>query len=337
MPKSVEIRVVTAIPARREARRWHSQAAMSGRYRTSLRAPDLDGHDWTIALAGGEGTRLSEYIRRRFGQTMPKQYCRLLGRRSMLEHTLDRLALLTPTARTLTVVGVNHDAYAMPQLETRTGQVFRQPAARDTGVALYVALAMIRKWDPNAILTITPTDHFVAPATRYLEQVRAARGVARRMVDTVVMVGVHPSQPDPDFGYIAVGDRAAHIPSVHAVRAFVEKPPAAQAAALVDAGALWNTMVTCATLVALWELARITQPRMFALIEALVPTIGTDYEDDAIAAVYRDLPPISFSRDMLEHAPERLAITALEDVEWSDWGRPERVEEILARRARHHA
>src|SRR5881392_837295 len=124
---------------------------MSGRYRTSLCAPDLDGHDWTIALAGGEGTRLSEYIRRRFGQTKPKQYCRLLGRRSMLEHTLDRMARLTPTARTLTVIGVGHDDFAMPQLDHRSGQVFRQPESRDTGIALYVALAMIRKWDPDAI------------------------------------------------------------------------------------------------------------------------------------------------------------------------------------------
>ena len=34
----------------------------------------------------------------------------------------------------------------------------------------------------------------------------------------------------------------------------------------------------------------------------------------------------------LEHAPERLAAIELVGVEWSDWGRPERIETVLALR-----
>ena len=67
----------------------------------------------------------------------------------------------------------------MPQLAGRRDHVFRQPSSRDTGMALYVALAMIKRWTPNAIVTITPTDHYVAPDDKYVEQVRA-RGVAAR-------------------------------------------------------------------------------------------------------------------------------------------------------------
>ena len=59
-------------------------------YRRSVSAP-LESSDWTLALAGGDGVRLADYVERRFGQRMPKQYCCLLGKRSMLEHTLDRL------------------------------------------------------------------------------------------------------------------------------------------------------------------------------------------------------------------------------------------------------
>jgi hypothetical protein len=35
---------------------------------------------------------------------------------------------------------------------------------------------------------------------------------------------------------------------------------------------------------------------------------------------------------MLERAPERLAALPLEGVEWSDWGKPERIEAVLTRR-----
>ena len=46
--------------------------------------------------------------------------------------------------------------------------VFRQPGSRGTGLALYVALAMIRRWNPSAVVTVTPTDHHVEPNARYL-------------------------------------------------------------------------------------------------------------------------------------------------------------------------
>src|SRR5258708_40070574 len=79
-------------------------------------AADLD---WTLALAGGEGVRLGEYVQRRFGRRIPKQYCCLLGHRSMLEHTLDRLNRLAPPSRTLTVIGTHHAEIALPQLAGR--------------------------------------------------------------------------------------------------------------------------------------------------------------------------------------------------------------------------
>ena len=288
--------------------------------------------DWTLALAGGEGVRLAEYVQRRFGRRIPKQYCCLLGKRSMLEHTLDRLNRLTPASRTMTVIGTDHTELAMPQLAGRSDHVFRQPAARDTGIALYVALAMIKRWTPNAIVTITPTDHYVAPASKYIEQVRAARGVAARMRDRVVIVGAPPTEPDPELGYLTLGGRLMEVPPARSVIGFVEKPSVRLAQELRAQGALWNTMVTCATVDALWELGRAAAPQLIELLDAFVPLVGTPDEDDAIEYVYRVCLPVSFSRDVLEHAIAPLCAMELEGIEWSDWGRPERIETVLALR-----
>lgn len=291
--------------------------------------------DWTLALAGGEGVRLSDYVQRRFGRRIPKQYCCLLGQRSMLEHTLERLNQLTPPSRTLTVIGTDHGDIAHPQLAGRSDHVFRQPSARDTGVALYVALAMIRRWHPNAIVTITPTDHYVAPAARYIEHVRQARGVAAQLRDTVVILGARPGEPDPELGYLSLGARSTRIPQVRRLVGFVEKPSVADAAQLIGHGALWNTMVTCGSVDALWELGRCAEPQLLDVLDSLVPLIGTQDEVDAIEYVYRAFLPVSFSRDILERVPERLAALELDGIEWSDWGRPERIEAVLAvRRSR---
>ena len=220
----------------------------------------------------------------------------------------------------------------MPQLAGRADHVFRQPASRDTGVALYVALAMIRRWAPNATVTITPTDHYVAPAARYIDQVAAAQGVARRMRDKVVMLGVKPTEADPELGYLALGDRVTEIPEVRQLLAFVEKPSVQDAKQMIGQGALWNTMVTCGTVDALWEMGREADPRLIDILDSFVPLVGTPDEDDAIEYIYRAYLPVSFSRDMLERTPHRLAAMELEGVEWSDWGRPERIETVLALR-----
>jgi hypothetical protein len=62
---------------------------------------------------------------------IPKQYCQLLGSRTMLEHTLARLNQLTPASRTLTVIGTDHKPYAMPQLLGASDHVWATRAHRD--------------------------------------------------------------------------------------------------------------------------------------------------------------------------------------------------------------
>jgi mannose-1-phosphate guanylyltransferase len=287
---------------------------------------------WTVALAGGEGTRLQDYIERRCGRRIPKQYCPLLGSRSMLEHTLARLNQLTPASRTLTVIGTGHKHHAMPQLSGASDHVFCQPSSRGTGVALFVALAMIKRWTPNATVTITPTDHYVEPNERYLRHALVARHIATRVRDLVVILGVRPSEPDPDLGYLRLGGHLTDVPEARRVVEFVEKPSVARAEKLIGTGALWNTMVTCGTVDALWSFGRSAEPKLIEILDCLVSLVGTSDESDAIDYIYRAYPPVAFSTDILERRPQQVAVIELDGVDWSDWGRPERVETVLAMR-----
>ncbi len=306
--------------------------------RVSATEPPRDDGDqvrWTLALAGGEGSRLKSYVEQRFGQRVPKQYCRILGARSMLEHTLARLNQLTPASHTLTVIGTDHRVHAASQLSGASDHVFCQPSSRDTGVALYVALAMIKRWTPNATVTITPTDHYVEPSARYLAHIQVACRLAARLRDTVAILGARPTEPDPDLGYLIVGERLTDVPEAHRLTAFVEKPSVTRAMDLIAAGALWNTMVTCGTVDALWALGRAAEPHLIDTLDSLVPLIGTPDESEAIEYIYRAHLPTNFSVHILQRASKQLVVIELQGVEWSDWGRPERIEATLAeRRAR---
>ena len=116
------------------------------------------------------------------------------------------------------------------------------------------------------------------------------------------------------------------------VTGFVEKPSVERADRLIAGGALWNTMVTSGTVDALWQLGRDTQPSLISALDAIGRSIGTMDEATTIKEVYRASPSISFSRDILEQAPSCLVAYELEGIEWSDWGRQDRVERVLRKR-----
>jgi hypothetical protein len=51
--------------------------------------------------------------------------------------------------------------------------------------------------------------------------------------------------------------------------------------------------------------------------------------------IYRNLELTNFSRDILQRAVEKALILEMADVDWSDWGRPARIEASLARFGKH--
>ena len=83
---------------------------------------------WAVVLAGGEGVRLRPLVRRAFGDERPKQFCPLLGPRTLLRQTLDRVGLLIPHSRTVVVGLESHARYLAREFDERPGpHVLSQP------------------------------------------------------------------------------------------------------------------------------------------------------------------------------------------------------------------
>lgn len=289
---------------------------------------------WSIVLAGGEGVRLRPYVQRRFGDARPKQYCAFSGDRSMLQHTLARAERLSGQERTVTIIADAHDRWATPQLVGHAGTVVRQTINRETGPGVYLPLAYVRARDPEAVVYILPSDHYIRPADRFVAAVTAAGDLAARRPGDIVLTGVAPEAPDSEYGYIDPGEAVDRFGTVRRVRGFVEKPDLATAAAAIERGAVWNTMVIAATVEALWEAGRAGIPEVIDRFDRLVEAIDTPFERSALEAIYLGMPVANFSRDVLEKVTDRCLVTRLDGVEWSDWGQAERIEATIARGGR---
>ena len=66
---------------------------------------------WALILAGGDGQRLRSLTRIIAGDERPKQFCRIVGRQTLLEVTQTRIAHTVPPNRTLVVLTRAHERY----------------------------------------------------------------------------------------------------------------------------------------------------------------------------------------------------------------------------------
>ncbi|MDE2039259.1 MAG: NTP transferase domain-containing protein [Elusimicrobia bacterium] len=283
---------------------------------------------WVVVLAGGEGARMRPVVERWLGRHRPKQYCAFSGTRTMLEHTLERALSLTRPERILTVIGPGHRAY-LAGLPTLPGRIVEQPANRETAPGLYLPLLQILREDPQAVVVVLPSDHFVCPRERFAAEASEAVAAAERQKDKIILLACPPSRPETDYGWLEPGNPVAGERAWSVAR-FHEKPQPATARRLLELGYLWNTMILAAKAPALWHMGARLRPDMTRLLRELALQPRGIFERRALREIYRRMPSINFSRDLLEREPAAALLLPLSGVRWCDWGRPERITETLA-------
>ena len=209
--------------------------------------------------------------------------------------------------------------------------VLAQPADRGTAAGVLFPAHWIAWQDPDAIVAVFPSDHFMVEEATFMAYVaEVATGVARS-ADEIVLLGARPTAADPEYGWIEPGeDRgwAAGGP-VRTVRRFLEKPSPETAEACLEGGWLWNTLILVARVGALVEAGRRYLPELHDRLARLRPFLGTTHEPWAIEQAFALALKASFSRAVLEPCPPNLVVSRLPPMTWSDWGVPGRVAKSL--------
>ncbi len=287
------------------------------------------GGVWAVLLAGGEGRRLAPLTTALYGEPRPKQFATLLGDRSLLQATAERVRDLVPAARCVTVVPEAHAPLARAQLERVLpgSHVLAQPRNLDTGPGLLLPLAWILARDPAATVAFFPSDHHVPRPAPFLEAAAEAVADARRRAPWISLLGVQPEGPETEYGWIVPGARLG-AGRAHRVDRFVEKPELAVAERLHASGGLVNAFVLVGRGAALWSLAERHLPEPAARIGDLFRGRGAEPRADEMRSVYAELQATNFSREVLERA-SNLAVLPIADSGWCDWGSPARVLESL--------
>lgn len=293
---------------------------------------DRAGHRWAIILAGGEGVRLRSLVRRITGDERPKQYVALVGSRPLLRQTLDRASLVIPAERTVIVSQQHHTAHLATVLAGRPGPtVLLQPSDRGTGAGVLLPVQWILRRDPEAVVVVFPSDHFIAEEARFMSHTAEVMAFVTQHPEWLVLLGARPREPDPEYGWIKPGPELGRTASGPICRAekFQEKPDAYTASSYLAEGWLWNTFVFVAHVATLRAAGQELLGSVYDRLVRAETFAGTELEAWALQQAYALAARTNFSRLVLEACPPYLAVAPLPALTWSDLGTPERVAKVL--------
>jgi len=289
---------------------------------------------WAVVLAGGEGLRLRPLVRKVTGDDRPKQYVKLLGPRSLLRQTLDRVALGVSAERTVVVTVRRHAGYIAEEFSgaDQPPYVLMQPLDRGTAAGVLYPAHWIAWRNPEATVAIFPSDHFILGEATFMAHVQEVARALDRHPDRVVLLGAQPTAPEDEYGWIEPGaPLEGPAGTVFSVREFWEKPAAAQVQACLAAGCLWNTAVVVAKVATLVQLGAEALPEMTGRLARIEPFVDSEEEPAAVHQAYALMERASFSRRVLEPHPESLGVSRLPRLTWCDLGSPRRVLDVLSR------
>src|SRR5579871_4113627 len=193
-----------------------------------------------LIMAGGGGTRFWPRSRR----TKPKQFITLMGERTLLQMTAERVESQISPENTWIFTAADHREEVIRELpHIPPNQIVGEPAPRDTAPCVALGAALIAARDPEAVMLVMPADHMIEPAQEFRRIVHAAEQLVGEHPDSLVTFGITPTWPSTGYGYIHKGESLPGRQglSVFRVKQFREKPDEATAQQYTTSGEyFWN-------------------------------------------------------------------------------------------------
>lgn len=279
-----------------------------------------------IIFAGGVGTRLWPLSRK----NSPKQFEKILGDKSTLQLAVDRLRPDFAFEDIYIATGKKYEKVVRQQLPKIPAKNFIfEPAVRDVGPAVGLALSIVGKEHPDTPVAILWSDHFVKKERRFREVLHFAEDRVLRNNNSLILIGQRARFANQNLGWIEFGEELEEIrgTKIFKFKKLIYRPTLLQAEKfLEDRNFAWNPGYF------------VTTPKfLLSQFEKFAPEIYRGIikikDDKTLENIYPTLEKISFDNAILEKIDaERVSVIAA-DLGWSDVGAWEALKEALEKQS----
>lgn len=265
-------------------------------------------------MAGGVGSRFWPVST----QDFPKQFHDMLGTGdTLIQKTFHRLAHLIPKENILILTNERYNDLVLEQLpEVEQRQVVLEPAMRNTAPCILYASLKIQKENPDAVMIVAPSDHWIEDEAAFSKNVQEAFDFCSEN-DALMTLGIQPTFPNTGYGYIEFDKRSNQ--TIKSVNQFREKPDYETAKEFIAQGNfLWNAGIFMWSVKSAVNAFKNNQPGLFELFEKGIGEYNTNSESDFIKENYPKAENISVDYAIMEKSSNVYVIAA--EFDWNDLG-----------------
>ncbi|MEO8517464.1 MAG: mannose-1-phosphate guanylyltransferase [Flavobacterium sp.] len=269
---------------------------------------------YAILMAGGVGSRFWPVSTTEF----PKQFHDMLGSgETLIQKTFSRLSKLIPVENILILTNEKYNHLVLEQLpQVKQEQVLLEPAMRNTAPCILYASLKIQKQNPNAIMVVAPSDHWIEDEVAFTQNLQQCFDFCAKE-NALMTLGIQPTFPNTGFGYIEFDKTDAN--PIKKVSQFREKPDYETAKSFLDSGNfLWNGGIFIWSVQSITEAFEKFQPQMNALFRQGFESYNTSNEKQFIEENYALAENISIDYAVMENAANVYVLPATFD--WNDLG-----------------
>lgn len=276
---------------------------------------------YAVIMAGGVGSRFWPLSTTGY----PKQFHDILGTgETLIQRTFNRLAKVVPEDNILILTNTLYKKLVNEQLPAvKVANIVLEPAMRNTAPCILMSALKIHKNNPNALMVVAPSDHWIEEETAFSNDLLIAfkacaeqRDSAREDDDLLVTLGIEPTFPHTGYGYIAYGENNS---TLKPVASFTEKPDYKTAQGFLEKGNyVWNAGIFIWSVKAIIAAFKKYLPDMFKILNAGNLNYNTESEAVFVNREYPKVENVSIDYGILEKSTNVGVVPASFD--WSDLG-----------------
>lgn len=269
-----------------------------------------------LIMAGGKGTRFWPLST----EEKPKQFLNLIGSKTMIQMTIDRIKPIIPLEQIFVCTGAKYVELVKEQLpELPEKNIIIEPEGRNTAPCIALSALVIRRYYEDANMIVLPSDHLINKEDEFRDIVKKANKFIDENNESIVTLGIKPSRPETGYGYIKCSDinEDKELPVIK-VDEFVEKPNKEVAEKYLISGRyLWNSGMFIWKVDSILNKIKEYLPNTFNALKS-INSLHEDELQQFIDDNYNKVDNISIDYGVLENDKEIYVIPS--EIEWDDIG-----------------
>lgn len=282
-----------------------------------------------VIFAGGVGTRLWPLSRK----NTPKQFEKIVGDKSTLQLTVDRVKALISPEDIFISSGVKYQEIIKTQLPFLPEEnIILEPEMRDVGAAVGLITAILAKISPDEPFIILWSDHIVKNQETFETVIKTVEKVLLEEKNKIVFIGQQSRFASQNLGWIESGEELKQIDNVPVFefKSFHYRPEPKLAVEFHASQAhTWNPGYFGTTAGFLFTLFKKFAPDMAEGLEKIQSAWGTEDFEKVLSETYPTLEENSFDNLILEKMDPENGYVLSSDLGWSDIGAWESLKEAL--------